>query len=163
MLPGKRYGRTPEERFWEKVKKAGPDECWEWQAAKQHGGYGFFGIAGKSIKAHRFSWELANGPIPKGEGYHGTCVCHKCDNPSCVNPNHLFLGTNKDNADDRDAKGRCKAKGPLGERSGRSKLKAEQVVAIRNDGRKVTEIARAYGVGHATIHRILNRICWAHI
>jgi hypothetical protein len=80
--------------------------CWLWTGSRSAEGYGSIRVDGKMRKAHRVAWELANGPIPAGAGAHGTCVLHRCDNPSCVNPDHLFLGTNADNARDRQAKGR---------------------------------------------------------
>ena len=90
-----------EERFWNKVDRCGPDECWEWLADKELKGYGRFKVAGRVIKAHRFAWELENGEVPKD-----LCVLHKCDVPSCVNPAHLFLGTRGDNNRDCIRKGR---------------------------------------------------------
>lgn len=88
-------------RFFSKVKIAGLNECWEWQAYKNKFGYGLFNVNYYATMAHRVSWELNNGPIPKG-----LYVLHKCDNPCCVNPNHLWLGTYKDNMRDCVAKGR---------------------------------------------------------
>jgi hypothetical protein len=88
-------------RFWDKVKIAGPKDCWEWTAAKDKNGYGFFRFDDKQQKAHRVAWQLEIGPIP--DEMH---ICHVCDNPPCVNPNHLFLGTPKDNMQDKLAKGR---------------------------------------------------------
>ncbi len=93
--------------FWNKVNKV-PSGCWEWAGGKNNG-YGVLCVSGKTIKAHRYAWILTNGEIPKGEGYHGTCVLHKCDNPSCINPDHLFLGSNADNVRDRVAKNRSNA------------------------------------------------------
>ena len=86
-------------RFWDKVDKTG--ECWIWTAYTKTDGYGQFKFDGKMRGAHRMAWLLTNGEIPDG-----MLVCHTCDNPSCVNPNHLFLGTNQDNADDKMNKGR---------------------------------------------------------
>lgn len=100
------YKFTTEELFWQKVDKKSDDECWEWLASKNNKGYGQF-RNNKNTMAHRYSWELHNGEIPKIDDYPYTMsVCHSCDNPGCVNPNHLFLGTAKDNAIDRDLKGR---------------------------------------------------------
>jgi hypothetical protein len=80
--------------------------CWNWIKAVDQRGYGVFSENLATVKAHRFSWEKAFGKIPDGQGYHGTCVCHHCDNPACVNPDHLFLGSMQDNVDDMMAKGR---------------------------------------------------------
>jgi len=91
--------------------------------------------------AHRFSWELAYGPIPAG-----MCVCHICDNPSCVRPSHLFLGTQADNMRDMDIKGRG--------RDNRKILTEAQITAIRKDNRLQREIAADYGVDQSTINKI---------
>jgi hypothetical protein len=97
--------RTAPGRFWAKVDKRGPDDCWEWQAALTRGGYGTFVVTKnpkRMARAHRFALELVNGTAPDG------LVCHKCDNPLCVNPSHLFIGTNTDNMRDCADKGRIK-------------------------------------------------------
>ncbi len=87
------------DRFIEKVEKS--STCWYWKAQIYPNGYGGFSLYGKNMHAHRASWTLHNGEIPKG-----MCICHKCDNPCCVNPDHLFLGTYKDNTQDMIAKKR---------------------------------------------------------
>lgn len=90
---------TLADRFWLKAQKS--DGCWEWQGQRNHRGYGDFSIVYKRWKAHRYSWFLANGSIPDGMK-----VLHRCDNTSCVRPDHLFVGTQKDNVHDAIQKGR---------------------------------------------------------
>lgn len=90
--------RPLEERFWEKVRK-GP-QCWEWTGSRVRG-YGYFGAWGRVRLAHRVSWQLRHGEIPPG-----LCILHRCDNPSCVRPGHLFIGTQRDNMQDAKRKGR---------------------------------------------------------
>lgn len=92
------------ERFMSKVKFFAPGECWEWTAHKSKDGYGSFRIKKQYLKAHRVSYEWAKGTIPKK-----MCVCHSCDNPSCVNPEHLWVGTQRENVLDMHAKKRSKA------------------------------------------------------
>ena len=108
--------------------------------------------------AHRFSYSQFVGVIPAG-----MFVCHTCDNPSCVNPSHLFLGSRQDNVDDMVAKGRSTS----GERNGKARLQAADVVAIRaryeTGGALQTELAEEYGVSQVQISRIVNRKTWADL
>lgn len=163
------------DRFHEKYKVNDETGCWEWTGALTHG-YGVInsGGAGKAIRAHRVAYELFVGPIPNGDGYHGTCVLHRCDNPRCVNPEHLFLGTNADNVADMDAKGRrvsVPRTGPLldksgmrrGERHPMAKLTTEQVSAIRTSSMAGTELAAQYGISKSTVSQIRLGKKWASV
>lgn len=154
------------DRFWEKVDKRGDDECWEWLASCDSGGYGLFHNEGKHNRAHRVSWELTNGSIPSGRGYHGICVCHKCDNRKCVNPSHLFLGTHKQNVADRERKGRNIVK--RGEDSHYAKLREVDVINIRAiwkycDGATTDKLAKIYNVHRTSIYNIIAGKTWMHV
>lgn len=109
--------KSLEERFWSKVEKGGPNDCWPWQGTKNRLGYGTIDLRlteGKLVMAHRVSWGLANSTNPPNEMF----VCHSCDNPGCVNPAHLWLGTPRDNMRDMIAKGRQRLPGrPAGSRN----------------------------------------------
>lgn len=141
-------------RFDEKFNKAGPAECWLWTAGCFRRGYGAFGVGGKLVKAHRYSWEREHGPIP-----YGALVCHRCDTPACVNPAHLFLGTNLENVRDRDSKGRQARQ--AGERNAMSKLTAKEISEIRAaTSVSQTELGRIYGVAQSCISRIRSGARW---
>lgn len=153
-------GNSAEDRFWAKVAKGKPDECWLWTSSTLPSGYGQFSIGHKKIVAHRFSYELHYGPLPDG-----MFALHKCDVRNCVNPNHLFAGTKADNSQDMVNKGRCRA--PHGEKVHTAKLTAKQVHEIRkllaNGSHTQTEIAKQYGVTYYTIHGIQTGATWKHV
>jgi hypothetical protein len=140
-----------EARFWSKVRRADGDACWEWQGARRARGYGFFGRRGYKL-AHRFAWEITSGPIPDGQ-----FVCHRCDNPPCCRPDHLFLGTPADNSADMVAKGRTAS--PRGTAHGQARFTAEQVREMRrrySDGGVSTHtLARQYDVGAMNVWRVV--------
>lgn len=147
------------ERFADKFIPEPMSGCWLWTGAVQpETGYGALNRVGGVVGAHRLSWELHRGPIP-----YGLHVLHKCDIRSCVNPDHLFLGTNKDNIDDMKRKGRDRHRGPQGEAHPRAKLTVTDVLAIRADKRGPTEIARELSVSTATIEAIRSRRNWRHV
>ena len=147
------------DRFWKKVAVAGPDDCWPWQAAKAKKGYGTFWANRTSRVASRVSWELVHGPIPDG-----LWVLHRCDNPACVNPSHLFLGTALDNNRDMSEKGR--SRGPIrpGELNPRAKLTWDQVREMRAlraaGGMTLVQIGERYGVAFTTVSDIVNGKRW---
>lgn len=159
----KGHTTAAESRFWAKVDKSG--ECWEWLAAKDQDGYGVFSPTGtRTIKAHRFSYQLANGPIPSGSGYHGVCLLHKCDNPGCVNPEHLSQGSQRDNMADCAKKKRSSA--GRGEKHRSSKLTERQVIEIRgmaNNKVRYLDIAAIYEVSAITVYEIAARKTWRNI
>lgn len=140
------------ETFWNKVDKKDPEECWKWTGNKNKKGYGRFYLNKKYYSAHRVAYLLtSNIEIPTN-----MCVCHKCDNPECVNPNHLFLGTIKDNNRDRDNKNR----------NGLRKLTLENVMEIiKDDGKErgaQTRLAKKFNVSCKTINHILRGYRWSY-
>lgn len=157
-MPGK---RAPlEVRFFEKIKKT--EACWIWFGAKDPKGYGRIGAGGrkgKDIFAHRLSYQIHKGEIPEG-----MLVCHKCDTPACVNPEHLFLGTQTDNMRDCVNKNRLNPFKPKGELNPKAKLTWDTVRRIRKEYSGVEkgffEIAKVYGVSDCTISSILRMKTW---
>lgn len=144
--------RPAEIRFWEKVEKGdSEDSCWVWIAKSKHlFGYGVLGLKkeNRQVMAHRFAYELLVGPIPDG-----LFVLHRCDNPPCVNPDHLFLGTQKDNLDDMTQKGRRRWADNRGSRNGNAKLSDAQVEEIRSLYPACTQqqIADRFGIGQTYV------------
>lgn len=147
-------GQSIEERFWSKVHAKPSAGCWLWAGAMGGRGYGQFSLQGRRVGAHRAAWLVATGEHP-GD----LCVCHHCDNPRCVRPDHLFLGTHSDNMRDRDRKGR--RVDVRGERAGRAKLTAADVAAIRADTRPTRVVGPEYGVHPSQISRIRRGKSWA--
>lgn len=137
-----------EDRFWSKVQVLNPASCWTWQGGFQTSGYGQFWFRGKCWTAPRAAYTLT-----KGEISDGMCVCHRCDNKKCCNPNHLFIGTPKDNMVDKTRKGR----------HGKAKLTVDDVRTIRDrikTGDTQVQIAKDYNVSPATISLLKRRITW---
>jgi hypothetical protein len=154
------------ERFWKKVaKNAFCCDCWEWTGSRQPNGYGQIQVNGRPKLTHRLSYELNTGPIPKG-----ISVLHRCDNRRCVRPDHLFLGTAKDNACDMAMKGRSTkgrrrpGSGPAGERNSHAVIGPSIVALIRSevDG-SVRKIAAKYGISKSQVHNIVSRKQWGHL
>lgn len=148
------------EPFWDKVAIADPDECWLWQRAKSADGYGNHGTGGKNYRAHRFAYELAYGPIPEG-----ALICHACDNPLCVNPAHLFVGSYLDNATDRTKKGRSDSR--QGEKNHNAKLSESHVREIRDlyaTGQYTQKaLSEMYKVTPRIIYCVVHRETWEHL
>lgn len=139
--------------------KVQPGGCWLWFGRTKSGGYGViasvcYGNRSRAILAHRASWLVHKGAIPAG-----LLVLHKCDVPACVNPDHLFLGTQRDNLDDMTGKGRR----TVGEHVGRGVLTEKMVREIRKSSDLGTHLADRYGVSHSLISQARSRRLWAHV
>lgn len=165
-MSGKKDPRTRDPqyiacRFWRNVIMGGQEECWEWQARTNAAGYGVFRVVSNTELAHRFSWQLVFGPIPDG-----LCCLHRCDNPRCVNPSHLFLGTRGENNKDRAEKGRTRSGPQAGEDNNHAKLTRTDIIEIRKSyesGRSQGEIAELHGTTQSTISRIVRNKAWTCI
>ncbi len=143
------------EQFWSHVDRSNPDSCWNWQGRLHRNGYGQIGFRSRDRLAHRFAWRLVYGNIPPG-----LHILHSCDNPSCVNPTHLSIGTRSENMQDASRKGRTYApmRGLKGELNPFSKLTNLQRQEIRDrhaQGESYGMLAKAYGLGKTTIARII--------
>ena len=143
---------TPKEHFESKFYVT--PKCWIWNAGKDKDGYGQFYDGNKNYRAHRYSWALYYGSIPCGK-----FICHKCDNPSCVNPDHLFLGSNQENTLDRHKKGRS----ARGEYCGMSKITDNIAIRIRESKGNIREIAKEFGISKTTVRDIKRMRTWKHI
>ncbi len=150
-------------RFWRRVRKGEGDECWEWTGSHKPAGYGVIYIAGHQLHTHRVSWAIHNGPIPDGK-----LICHHCDNPPCIRPDHLFAGTSSDNTQDAVRKGKLGRKsvftGYQGTRNAMAKLTDDQVREIRRRYSRgnVTHavLAAEFGVTRPHVSGIVRRKFW---
>lgn len=153
ITTNKTYHLSTEERFWSSVNKKGDNECWEWKGNLERNGYGVFNSIQSHFKAHRCAWEFVNGRIPDG-----LYICHKCDNRKCVNPSHLFIGTQGDNLRDMVSKGRGNFNPLRGEKHPRHKLTDIQIRSMRQeyeDGMSCIELGKKYGVHKAQATKIV--------
>lgn len=135
--------------------------CLLWGGTVTRDGYGQVTISNKRVYIHRVVWEESNGAIPKG-----FCVCHKCDTPSCINPDHLFAGSVADNMADKTLKGRARGGSLSGEKNKMSKLTSDdvkQIVALVKSGVKGTHIADRFGVNKNTVYDIKNGKRWGSV
>jgi len=154
-----------QDRLNSKFIKDPKTQCWNWKNDLNKDGYGRITVSGKRYYAHRFSWIVHNGEIPAD-----LYVLHKCDNPRCVNPKHLFLGTQKDNMADKESKGRSNniknLKKITGSKNGASYITEAIVLEIRklhSEGVNQKDLARQFGIGNATVWAIVHRHSWTHI
>lgn len=147
-------------RFWQYVHAGSPKECWLWRGSiAKRGGYGQLNDRGKLLKSHRLSYELNHGPIPIG-----SLICHRCNNPPCCNPGHLYAGTPKQNWDDTIAAGtRFVPNGARGERHHDARLDPAKVRFIRSSPAKGVELARQFGVSKSTITAIRKGRTWKNL
>ena len=173
--------RTTPDDFWLRVDKNGPTQkhmptpCWLWTGCLGTTGYGMVSFARESWSAHRLAWTLTNGQIPKG-----LCVLHHCDERQCVNPEHLYVGTKKNNSDDMFSRGRGnrafgdrngsrkhRDRRPRGEENGLSTLTEDQVREIRRryslGGVTMSQLGAEYGLWKGSICRIIRRKTWDHV
>lgn len=159
FCPGHNLSLPLTEHFWANVEPLSPNECWIWKGSRPDGRYGRMKDHGVAVSAHRVSYELHHGPIPSEMQ-----VLHKCDNPPCVNPNHLFIGTPLDNMQDKTKKGRAYT--PKGKDNPSSRLDTEQVLDIRRrvrEGEKQSHLGAEYGISQQTVSEIVHYKIWRHV
>lgn len=140
------------------MKPTAAGQCWLWSGAKNAHGYGVLYALGRARLAHRLAWEQVHGAIPSGMS-----VCHHCDTRACVNPEHLFLGTNADNVADRHAKGRTRWATQRGQDHHQAKLTDEDVRAILASSERGVALAKRYSVSESSVHRVRAKKSWRHI
>lgn len=159
-----------QQRYWSKVEKKGPDECWEWTGYRDKNGYGRIQkTGGNGIPAHRYAYEIHHGAIPAG-----LIIRHSCDNPPCQNPRHLLLGTHADNARDKVERKRTRTgdnsprrlhpeKFPCGEKVRCAKLTEQEVLFIRQSTIPKRKICKLFGVSYNLIKLIRQKRIWKHL
>jgi len=164
---GPRARLSVETRFWRSVRRAGPNECWEWVGKSRLAGYGYISLGGRGagkVLAHRLSWQIHRGELPRdGGGYHGAVVMHTCDNRLCVNPTHLRLGTQTENVRDMDAKGRRKVSVRLGSDHHKTTVTEADVRFIRSSKLSNRELGERFSMTRHGIAAIRRRTTWKHV
>ena len=153
--------RPLSERFWEKVAVGDESDCWLWTAFRNRKGYGMIGSGAGHILAHRASWEIHHGPVPPGG-----VVCHRCDTPPCVNPSHLFVGTQRDNIADMVAKGRQRGDHRPGSACPTATLTESQAAEVKRRalaGEKQRALAAEFSIKQATVSNIKTGRTWGHL
>jgi hypothetical protein len=148
--------QSQQDRFWKHVDKVDTESCWLWKAGKDSDGYGKVTINRVTYRSNRVAYFVTTGIDPSG-----LKVCHTCDNPSCCNPKHLWLGTVAENNADRDSKGR--SSGPRGEQNTGHKLTSDQVRLIRASNEAQHVVAKRYGVSRSLISMVRNKVIWGHV
>lgn len=150
--------RMGADTFWLNVQRGTDDECWPWLRPPTPGtGYGQARVAGRHLLAHRLAWSFTHGPVPLG-----MFVLHKCDVRLCVNPNHLFLGTQADNVRDMIAKGR-QAVGAATRSTPLTDALVREMRTLRAAGTPHRDLCNRFGVSEPTVSRICNRVTWRHV
>jgi hypothetical protein len=162
LIPG-RYCPHTIERFWSKVARGAPDQCWPWKGGTDGRGYGKVFASDRHRKAHVVAYEIIVGPVPEGK-----VLCHSCDNPPCCNPGHLWPGTKRENSEDMWKKGRARPNGldARGSRNSKAILTEVDIPRIRRlikDGVSQTAIGNHYGVTVQAISRIKRGLGWQHV
>lgn len=152
------------ERLKEKVEVDPRTACWNWTASLRPTGYGQMRYLGTTELAHRVSWMLFRGPIPVADNVYGTLnVLHHCDNPKCVNPEHLYIGDQADNANDAVSRKRWGKRGCIGEKHGKAVLTDKNILVIRASSLSANQLAIKFKVSKSAIQHVLKRRSWKHI